>query len=737
MRDPTAFSKIASKYGIDSAEEIPLLLEAVRAHDVPSLLALAAEGSDALVSLAKKSVMEAIRGHGGNTVLEYPETGYGVPSVCAWKGTDRLTLEGAFELLESLGSAKRSALEDGLAAGESAMYAADILEAITYIGAEEADRDGFIPDRVIRELGLSLVDETIPGAAVFLGDTGNENVILMAKDIQSKGMLGLVTSGTQSPGYAERMRDNDVAMGLDRMMYPLGGFAGVVHALNFDVRAALTFGGVAPGDRERLSAYLAKRPKAFVIKTGELNRLESALAFAALMHSAPIVTDSDLPDVPGAIRKSNDLGRMVQVGIEERGIIVTLEPLDLPVGYGPSFEGEVLRKPDTYFEAGGSRSTAFELLVSRDENEIEDGKILLIGKDLDEIPEGSVVPLAMIVEVYGKDMQSDLESVMERRFHSGINFAEGIWHTGQRNSDWVRISKKAVGKGFRLADLGKMLMHTTRKEFGSVVTRVQVTIITDLEEIECRLPAAKEIYDARDERMKGLKDELVDCFYTCTMCQSFAPGHICIISPERLGLCGAINWLDAKAGNELSPSGPNKPVSMGDLLDGIKGEWAGVNDSVSSASSGTVTRMCLYSLMDAPMTSCGCFEVIIAMTVDMQSVILVDRDYLGMTPVGMKFSTLAGSIGGGRQTPGFMGVGRKYIISDKFIAAEGGLPRISWMPRRLKDMLGEELRKRCRDLGMPDLMDKIADETITDNAEGLMAWMAEVDHPALRMEPLI
>lgn len=732
-----AFSKIASKYGIDSAEEIRLLLETVKAHDVPSLLALAAEGSDALVSLAKRSVAEATGRHGGSTVLEYPETGYGVPSVCAWKGTDRLTLEAAAGLLDSLGSAKKSSLEDGLAAGESAMYAADILEAITYIGAEEADRDGFIPDRVIRELGLSLVDETIPGAAVFLGDTGNENVVLMAKDIQSKGMLGLVTSGTLSPGYAEMMRDNDVAMGLDRMMYPLGDFAGVVHALNFDVRAALTFGGVAPGDRERLSAYLAKRPKVFVIKTGELNRLECALAFAALMHSAPIVTDSDLPEVPRAIRRSDDLGRMVQIGIEERGITVTLEPLDLPVGYGPSFEGEVLRKPDTYFEAGGGRSTAFELLVSRDENEIEDGKILLIGKDLDEIPDGSVMPLAMIVEVYGKDMQSDLESVMERRFHSGINFAEGIWHTGQRNSDWVRISKKAVARGFRLTDLGRMLMHTTRREFGSVVTRVQVTIITDLEEIECRLPAAREIYEARDERMKGLKDELVDCFYTCTMCQSFAPGHICIISPERLGLCGAINWLDAKAGYELSSSGPNRPVGMGDLLDMSKGEWAGVNDVVSSASSGTVTRMCLYSLMDAPMTSCGCFEVIIAMTVDMQSVILVDRDYLGMTPIGMKFSTLAGSIGGGRQTPGFMGVARKYVISDKFIATEGGLPRISWMPSRLKDMLGDELRKRCLDIGMPDLMDKIADETITDNAEGLMAWMAEVDHPALRMEPLI
>lgn len=726
----------ALKYGVKSTEGICLLLKAADAPDAPALLALAAEGADALVALAEECVVNAAAKHGGGTVLEYPETGYGVPSVCAWKGIESLTLDGALDLLRSLGKAGRATLEEGLAAGESAMYAADIMEAVTYIGADKADRDGFIPDRVIRELGLSLVDETIPGAVVFLGDVGAE-AASMARDIQSKGMLGLVTSGALSPGYADVMRKNDVALGLDRMMYPLGTFAGIVHALNFDIRAALTFGGVAPGDRERLSAYLAKRPKAYVVKTGRINRLEAAMAFAALMHSVPIIADANLPDVPGAVKVVREHDKMIQTGIEERGIIVTLRPIDLPVGFGPSFEGEVLRKPDTYAEAGGGRSTAFELLVSRKESEVEDGKILLIGRDLDEIPEGSVIPLAMIVEVYGKDMQCDLESVMERRFHSGINFAEGVWHTGQRNSDWVRISKKAVSKGFRLTDLGKIVMHSVRMEFGKIVTRVQVTIISDLEEIECRLPAAKRVYEARDERMKGLKDELVDCFYTCTMCQSFAPGHVCIISPERLGLCGAINWLDAKAGKEISPTGPNQPIETGQAVDAAKGEWAGVNDTVSAASSGTVTRMCLYSLMDAPMTSCGCFEVIVAMTVDMQSVVLVDRDYLGMTPVGMKFSTLAGSIGGGRQTPGFMGVGRKYVTSEKFIAAEGGLPRVSWMPKRLKDMIGEELRRRSEAMGMPDLMDKIADETITDSAEGLMSWMAEKDHPALHMDPLI
>ncbi|MBQ7702191.1 MAG: hypothetical protein IJT54_07305, partial [Candidatus Methanomethylophilaceae archaeon] len=244
-------------------------------------------------------------------------------------------------------------------------------------------------------------------------------------------------------------------------------------------------------------------------------------------------------------------------------------------------------------------------------------------------------------------------------------------------------------------------------------------------------------YDKRDDRMKGLKDDKVEDFYTCTMCQSFAPAHICVISPERIGLCGAINWLDAKAGFEIDPNGPNKPLKKDAIIDIDKGEFKGINDMISAASSGNIERICMYSMMDAPMTSCGCFEVIAAMTVDMQAVILVDRDFPGMTPVGMKFSTLAGSIGGGRQTPGFMGIGKKYITSEKFIAAEGGIVRIAWMPKHLKESIAEAFQKRCEESGVPDLMSKIADETITDDAEGLMAWMAQVDHPALSMPPLL
>lgn len=723
-------NEIRSMYGIKDDALLDRTLKTYHEIDVPRLLSMAADGSNAIVEMAKGLVDDAMATHGADAELVYPETGYGLPAIFAWKGIENLTLEKAKEFLDSLPTAGESSVEDGMVAGENAMYAADIIEAIAYLNGKG---NGFIPDRVLRALGLPLVDDTIPGAVVFLGGhVSGEDVSAMIRSVQGKGMVAIA-----SGDYPALIQRQGIEMGLDRMLYPVGMFTGTVHALNFAVRAALTFGNVAGGDAEKLSDYLKKRPKVFVIQTGPLCALDAAFAFAALKHSACIVTDQNLPEIPGAVKVCKDHLSSIQTGIEERGIVINVEPIELPVPYGPSFEGELIRKPDTYVEAGGTRSTAFEVLLSKDEDSIEDGSIKMIGKEIDDFEAGSIIPLAMIVEVYGKDMHDDLEPVIERRFHSSINFAQGVWHAGQRDSDWVRISNKAKEAGFKLADLGKILVHKVKEEFGGIATRVQATIITDESEIQRRMPEAKEAYDRRDERMKGLKDDLVDDFYTCTMCQSFAPAHICIVSPERIGLCGAINWLDAKAGHEISPNGPNQPLKKEDAIDIDKGEFRGINDMISSASHGDIERICMYSLMDAPMTSCGCFEVIAAMTVDMQAVVLVDRDFPGMTPVGMKFSTLAGSIGGGRQTPGFMGIGRKYITSEKFISAEGGIARIAWMPKHLKDLIKEQFQRRCEDIGMPDLWNKIADETITDDAEGLMAWMAQVEHPALTMDPLL
>jgi len=108
-----------------------------------------------------------------------------------------------------------------------------------------------------------------------------------------------------------------------------------------------------------------------------------------------------------------------------------------------------------------------------------------------------------------------------------------------------------------------------------------------------------------------------------------------------------------------------------------------------------------------------------------------------MTPIGMKFTTLAGTVGGGRQTPGFMGIAKRYITSRRFISAEGGIKRIVWMPKDLKEEIKENFLKRAQEIGMPDLLDKIADETICTEIDSLLGFLNNVKHPALTLEQLL
>jgi len=358
----------------------------------------------------------------------------------------------------------------------------------------------------------------------------------------------------------------------------------------------------------------------------------------------------------------------------------------------------------------------------------------MIGPDVDEIEEGARVPLAFIVEVYGKKMQIDFESVVERRIHQFVNFTNGGWHTGQRDLIWFRMSKDAKAKGLTIKDMGTVLAAKIKDEFGGIIDRVQVTVTTEQTEMDKYLPAAQEKYTARDERISHLLDEAVDTFYTCTLCQSFAPKHVCVISPERLGLCGAINWLDAKASKEIAPTGPNQPIAIGECLDAEKGEWVGVNEQVVRDSQGKVDRFCMYTIMDNPTTSCGCFECIIGIIPEANGVMVVNREFGGMTPAGIKFSTLAGTVGGGEQMPGFLGVGRQYLYSKKFIPADGGFHRLVWMPKQLKDSLEDHLRKRCDDLGTPEFYDMIATEEDAETSEQLLEFLAEKGHPSLTMD---
>ena len=390
-------------------------------------------------------------------------------------------------------------------------------------------------------------------------------------------------------------------------------------------------------------------------------------------------------------------------------------------------------------EADGSRVDCFELVQAKELSEVEDHKIEVIGKDFDEFEDGEKINMAIIAEVAGKAMQTDFESVMERKFHSFINCIEGVMHTGQRDMIRIRISKNAFNEGFRAKHLGEVIYAKLKNEYEAVVDKCQVKVITDSAMVtDLRKNLAAPAFDKRDDRLVSLTDESVDEFYTCILCQAFSPSHVCIVTPERLGLCGAVSWLDAKATHELDPNGPCQVVKKEHVIDETLGRYEEVDEAVHSFSQGALEHVTLYSIMEDPMTSCGCFECICGIEPMSNGVCIVNREHTGVTPIGMTFSELASMTGGGVQTPGFMGHGKHFIASKKFMKAEGGLQRIVWLPKALKDQIADRLNISAKELyGIDNFADMIADETICEDGEALMNFLTEKGHPVLGLEPLM
>jgi acetyl-CoA synthase len=409
----------------------------------------------------------------------------------------------------------------------------------------------------------------------------------------------------------------------------------------------------------------------------------------------------------------------------------------VPVPYGSAFEGEVVRKNDMRIEFGGKYSRCFEYLRMAEFDAVQDGQVTVVGSGFAEQPVGAAMDLGIVVDVAGRKMQKDFEPVLERQIHHFVNGASGVQHIGQRDITWIRISHAAADKGFDLKHFGAILHARFHGDFGAIVDKVQVTIYTEPAAFERTLAQARAAYDERNVRLGNMTDESVEEFFSCTLCQSFAPNHVCIVTPERLGLCGAYNWLDCKASYQINPTGPNQPIKKSATLDPAKGYWAGTNDFLDGASHQQVKEVAVYSIMENPMTACGCFECIAMVIPEANGVMVVSREDTSMTPAGMTFSTLAGMAGGGLQTPGIMGHGKFYLLSPKFISADGGFKRVVWMSSILKTQMAEQLKQVAQREGDPDLIDRICDEHIATDVEGLLAYITDKGHPALTMDALL
>ena len=699
-------------------------------------------GSHAVAGLTEGAVNDAVAKYGADQEIAFPDTAYFFPTIYAATGVKVKTLgdlTACVGVLKSLITDQED-LGQALNAGLATAVGAEILEGLKYVnGAEPYANDsgiGFVPDPIIRSLGVPLVTGDIPGVAVVLGKAAAaEDVAKIVKDYQSKGIMTFLVGDV-----IEQCAEGGVKMGLEMRVVPLGhDVTSVIHVVTVAIRAALIFGNVQPGDLAGLLDYTKNRVPAFVNTFGEIDAVVVSAGAGAIALGFPVVVDIDLGEnqVPGALESVCDHAETVKKSLELRGIKIKSKELPIPVAFAAAFEGEIIRKADMKVEFWSGKNPTAELVLMKDLSEVEDHKITIEGSDIDCGEKDFA--LATYVKVAGKKMQADFESVIERKIHAWFNYMEGVMHTGQRNQIRIRVSNAAYDAGLRLKHFGEVLYHMIMDEFDAVVDKCEVTLITDKAATQKFLDeVAMPRYNARDDRLASMTDEAVDQFYTCILCQSFAPAHCCVVTPERLGLCGAVSWLDAKATNELNPNGPCQPIPKEGLIDERTGRYEAVNKIVEEATHGAVSSVTLYSILEDPMTSCGCFECICGIEPASNGFIVVNREYKGMTPAGMTFGELASCTGGGVQTPGYMGHGRHFISSKKFIYAEGGIERIVWMPKELKDDVADKLNATAKELyGIDNFTDYIADETICTEVDDLMNFLTEKNHPVLAMEPLM
>jgi acetyl-CoA synthase len=734
-------------------------------------------GANALVTEAELMLNKALKEKGAETPVSFPNTAYYLPTILGMTGRTvekigdlQPVVEQARAMLHPIpANAKWTPyLGETLDSGMATLLAAETIEAVRFIyklqpepmpgfhlaggtsftspdngagdgTALDGHLNGPIDDIQLRSWGIQLVDGRMPGFAAIVGCAkSNEVAVKIVRELQRRNILTFLSGNVNGRSIIHQLQEEGVELGYDTYTVPFGtDTISAIYALGFATRSALTFGGLKPGMSREILLYNKERVFAFVLALGEVDDLKYAAAAGAINFGFPVIADTVIPEILptgvttyehvvsmpfNKIDGKDDLEkaeRLVQKCIEVRGVKVKVSNVDVPVPYGSAFEGEVVRKADLRVEFGGKYSRAFEFLSMAKLDEITDGKIEVVGPDFSQVAAQGHMDMGIIIKVAGRQMQSDFEPVLERQVHYFVNGASGIQHVGQRDIAWIRVSNMAADKGFNLEHFGKILHARFHEDFGAIVDKVQVTIVTDPAQHAEWLDKARAAYDFRNKRLADLTDNKVEEFYSCTLCQS-----------------GAYNWLDCKASFSINPTGPNQPIKLGKLLDDRKGYWQGTNDYARIGSHGVVQDVSMYSIMENPMTACGCFECIVMLIPEANGVMVVSREDTAMTPAGMTFSTLAGIAGGGLQTPGVMGVGKFYLISPKFISSDGGFKRIVWMSSVLKESMADEFKAVCEREGDPDFMSRIADASVATTVDELLAFLEAHNHPAMAMEPM-
>ncbi|HTP00094.1 MAG TPA: hypothetical protein VMJ64_01870 [Anaerolineales bacterium] len=690
----------------------------------PTTAAKAKQGMHLLVDEAEQLLQKAVSDHGARAPFSYPNTAYYLPIIL---GHSAKPVERVGDLQPVLQEARGLLGGPKAERGTAALLAAETIEALRSVERplEAAGErppaslrfESPISDAQLRTWGVQLSDGRIPGIGVILASQGSSvPASEVLNELRRRNILCFLSGAAESTHVEAGVMDQ----GRDAVA--------AIHAFGMVARCAMKLGGQRPGTWQGIQQYAKRHAPGFVLLLGEPDNVELAMALAAKELGFAVVEAAEALSAKG---DADPALQLAEACIAARKLKTKAYSVSAPVPYSPAFEDEVIGDADLYAELGGQGHAGFELLQVAPASEVTDGRVRVIGPELQA---HSHSDLGIVIKVAGRKLQTDFEPLLEKQIGPFLNYAGGVVHSGHEDSVSIRISEAAAAQGLTLEALGNLLLARYREDVAAV-EQIEITLFTEPQEVSNWIATARQVYAARRQHLTELDDSQADVFFVCTNCRAFAPNNVSIISPQRVSPCGQCTWLDAKAGYEMGFTRVRRPIKPGKLIDGKRGVWEGLNKYAQTASHGRVKEVALYSVTQSPMSACADFECIVMAIPEANGVMVLSHDDVSPTPAGVNVEIFA-SIAAGEQIPGVVGIGVNYLLSPKFIAADGGFRRVVWMSSVLKERFGEELRAACARDGVPDLMEKIADERHVRSVPELVGWLKEHHHPALEMEPI-
>jgi len=495
----------------------------------------AIRGAYKIIDRAEKKWQEAMEQWGANEPVGFPNTAYYLPVIYGVLGIAVEKLGDMEQVLKRCRSLLPPPVREqcplpylapALDAGMATFFADEIIEAIRYLEEpnfytkqEDPTDDniwlGAADDVILRKRGIEFVDGTAPGFAAVLGAAPNPEIAKnIAQELQQKNLYVFMCAEHNGKRFSEQLIEAGLQIGWPVRLVSFGpDITAAVFAAGFAIRVSFSFGGVKPGDFRRHLIYNKDRTFAFAMPLGYVTDEWYAQALGCVNFGFPTIADTPIPEIlPTGVCTYEHVvsnvphDRIVAKAIEVRGLKVSVAEVPVPVAFGPAFEGERIRKGEWYLECGGGRTPMVEWTTSKRMDEVEDGKIEIIGPEITDVPDESHLPLAIVIEVAGREMQEDYEPILERQIHHLINYAQGVWHQGQRDIAWLRISKQAKEKGFKLHHIGALLHARLHQDFGRIFDKMQVKLYTEEDKVREIIEKAKAIYAVRDARIEGMID---------------------------------------------------------------------------------------------------------------------------------------------------------------------------------------------------------------------------------------